>query len=111
MLPQPRDSVPPCCERENPLLFPPIFLSRRKSGDCASEIPERRPEALHIRADGFRLTQCEVDCGYSGGDCVPIRMSENRLDVDDELSEEELPAKVALGHQCPVRRVGPRLQE
>src|SRR5579864_4282996 len=40
MLPQPRHSVPPCCERENPLLFPPIFLSRRNSGDCASEIPE-----------------------------------------------------------------------
>ena len=27
-------------QSENPPLFPPILLSRRESGDCASEIPQ-----------------------------------------------------------------------
>ena len=63
----------------------------------------RRPEALHISADGFRLTQCEMDCL----DCFPIRMSQNSPEVDDELGEEEQSCQGRAPASTPGASDGP----
>ena len=72
--------------------FRPLLYVGVNAGILHVKCLDCRPEAFRIRADGFRLAQCEMDCRYDSGGCAPICVSENGFDVNDELGEEKLPA-------------------